>query len=57
MNLDGKDPQVEIELNETDEWCESQIVLFGQLTSYGEELYEATKEEVYDEKKGEWIYV
>lgn len=49
------DPQITDETNEIDEYIESQIVIDGQLTAYGEMLYEQTKEQFYDEKTGEWI--
>ena len=51
------EPNVEIEMNEEDLYCESQIVLFGELTSYGEEYYENSKELYYDEVDGKWISI
>lgn len=43
------------EVNEIDEYIESQIIIWGELTSYGEELYEQSKELVYDEVQQKWI--
>ena len=57
MNLDGKDPIIREELSEDELWENSQIVVNGKLTPYGEMLYEASKLEVYDEESGEWILV
>lgn len=51
------EPNIDIEMDEIDSYCESQIVLFGELTSYGEELYESSKELFYDEEDGKWISI
>ena len=56
QNYGIKDPEIPT-MDEIEEWCESQIILFGKLTTYGEELYEQSKMRVYDEEQGEWIYV
>ena len=51
MNLDGKDPKVEVKYDEVDDYIESLIVYDGELTSHGEELYEEVSyEEYYDEE-------
>lgn len=57
QNYGVQDPEIDINITEDEQYIESQIVYNGKLTAYGEKLYEATKEEVYDEEKGEWIYV
>lgn len=57
MAYDGQDPPVEREYDETDEYIDSLIVFNGQLTQYGEQLYEQSREAYYDEESGEWIYV
>lgn len=49
------DPQLQNVTDEIDQYIESQIVIDGQLTAYGEILYEQSKEYFYDEKTGEWI--
>ena len=40
---------------EDDEYIESQIVIWSELTSYGEEMYEKSKEQYYDEVQQKWI--
>lgn len=57
QNYGTHDPEIDIEYNDEDQWIEEQIVYNGELTGYGEELYESTKTRVYDELQGEWIYV
>lgn len=57
QNYGVKDPEINIELTEDEEYIESQIVYNGKLTAYGEKLYEESKEAHYDEETGEWIYV
>lgn len=51
------DPKIEENITEADEYIESQIVIDGQLTEYGERLYEESREYFYDEKTQEWIQV
>lgn len=51
------DPQVEPEYDEIDLYEMGEIIMFGELTDYGESLYEATKEHYYDEKTGKWITI
>ena len=51
------DPQIKENNNEIDDYLESQIVVNGQLTSYGEKLYEQSREYFYDEETEEWIQV
>lgn len=55
QNYGVHDPKVEIELTEDEEYIESLIVYNGHLTAYGEKLYEASKDYVYDEHEDEWI--
>ena len=55
QNYGVHDPEVNIETTEDEEYIESLIVYNGQLTAYGEKLYEASKDYVYDEKSEEWI--
>ena len=47
----------EVELSEDELYEESQIILFGELTAYGEELYESISEMFYDEVDGKWIII
>lgn len=47
----------EVELSEDELYEESQIVLFGELTARGQELYESMSEMVYDEVDGKWIEI
>ena len=47
----------EVELSEDELYEESQIVLFGELTTRGQELYESMSEMVYDEVDGKWIEI
>lgn len=49
------DPQIEECLNEIDLLDDTEIVINGKLTSYGERLYEKSKDYYYDEKTQEWI--
>ena len=51
------DPQIEEDYSETDLYIRTQIVMNGELTEYGEELYEKSKDYVYDEKTEEWILI
>lgn len=57
QNYGTHDPEIDTEYNDEDQWIEEQIVYNGELTAYGEELYESTKTRVYDEIQGEWIHV
>ncbi len=49
------EPNIIDEVDEIDEYIESQIVIWGELTSYGEEMYEESKEQYYDEVQQKWI--
>ena len=49
------EPNIINEVDEIDEYIESQIVIWGELTSYGEEMYEESKEQYYDEVQQKWI--
>lgn len=49
------EPKYYEEVDEIDEYIESQIVIWGELTSYGEEMYEESKEQYYDEVQQKWI--
>lgn len=54
MTYEG-DPKIEEERTSETDYYMSQIVINGELTPYGEKLYESTLDYVYDEKSGEWI--
>ena len=49
------DPQIREDLDEIDLLDDTEIVINGKLTSYGERLYEESKDYYYDEKTQEWI--
>lgn len=56
MNL-NVDPNVEYELTDVELYEEEQIILNGELTIRGEEMYESVKQMVYDEVDGKWISI
>ena len=49
------DPQIKEDYDEIDLLDDTEIVINGKLTSYGERLYEESKDYYYDEKTQEWI--
>lgn len=51
------DPQIQEEQDEIDNYLSSTIIINGQLTDYGEELYEQSREYHFDEISGEWIII
>lgn len=57
QNYGTHDPKLP-EQDEIEEYMDSQIIINGELTPYGEGLYfQANRTMVYDEVQGEWIYV
>ena len=57
MDVDGKDPKIDIEPEEEDQYIESLIVYNGKLTSYGQQLYDDyLYEQYYDEESRKWIW-
>ena len=51
------EPDVNEPYDECDEYIEGLIIFNGELTEHGEKVYESLKEECFDEKTGEWIWV
>ena len=57
QNYGVKDPQIDESYDEIDLLDETEIVINGKLTSYGERLYEQSREYYYDEETEEWILI
>ena len=49
------DPTIEEDIDDITLWEQTQLVINGQLTEYGEKAYEQSKDWYYDEKSEEWI--
>lgn len=49
------EPTIEENYDETEQWEQEQIIINGKLTTYGEKVYEQSKDWYFDETDKEWI--